>query len=336
MPLVTKDLKRKHELMAESPFVFLRATFYRWMQWWPLVCEDAAAAPKILSIGDLHLQNFGTWRDAEARLNWGVNDWDEAAMLPYTQDLVRLAVSAVLAGGSSGPTLAVKLICEAILEGYLQGLRAGGAPVVLAERHRTLREEALGSIVDAPAFWTELIGADETSRGAPLPLLRSQLPRGAHALRCVHRVAGAGSLGRPRFVLIGIWHGAFVAREAKHTAPSAAIWAQGGGKAQRGADLLGRAVRVPDPFLRIDKRWVVRRLAPDCKKIELGDFARVRDQRKVLQLMGSETANVHAHDRARVLRHLHRVSSDWLEDATKAMVPVVVKDWKDWQRHGFR
>jgi Uncharacterized protein conserved in bacteria (DUF2252) len=336
MPLVAKDLARKHDLMRESPFVFLRATFYRWMQCWPLVCEQAAAAPAILSIGDLHLQNFGTWRDAEARLNWGVNDWDEAAMLPYTQDLVRLAVSAVLAGGDAGPTLSVKIIAESILDGYAEGLLGGGSPVVLAERHRALREQALGSVVDAEAFWEELTGAERTTRGAPLTLLRSQLPRGTRVLQCVHRVAGAGSLGRPRFVLIGAWGGAFVAREAKRTAPSGAIWAQGGPKAQRGAELLRHAVRVPDPLLRINTRWVVRRLAPDCKKIELSGFRHVKDQRKLLQLMGRETANVHVRSRGRVIRHLRGAPQEWLEEATKAMVPVVVKDWKDWQRDGFR
>jgi len=81
---------------------------------------------------------------------------------------------------------------------------------------------------------------------------------------------------------------------------------------------------------------VVRRLAPDCKKIELGGFPRDKEQRKLLELMGRETANVHMRSRARVLRHLRRAPSKWLEKATKAMAPIVVKDWKDWQRHGFR
>ena len=51
-------------------------------------------APQVLGVGDLHVENFGTWRDAESRLVWGINDFDEACCLPYTQDLVRLAASA--------------------------------------------------------------------------------------------------------------------------------------------------------------------------------------------------------------------------------------------------
>jgi uncharacterized protein (DUF2252 family) len=51
------------------------------MQAWPEVCPDLAKAPKVLAVGDLHVENFGTWRDVEGRLVWGINDFDEAAAL---------------------------------------------------------------------------------------------------------------------------------------------------------------------------------------------------------------------------------------------------------------
>lgn len=89
--------KRIEKIAQSSPFEFLRATFYRWSQWWPTVCEELNDAPLVLGIGDLHVENFGTWRDAEGRLVWGVNDFDECCCLPYTNDLVRLAASARLA-----------------------------------------------------------------------------------------------------------------------------------------------------------------------------------------------------------------------------------------------
>ncbi len=58
--VVQKDLDRKHEAMAQSPFAFLRATFYRWAQRWPKACPDLALAPSVLAVGDLHVENFGT------------------------------------------------------------------------------------------------------------------------------------------------------------------------------------------------------------------------------------------------------------------------------------
>src|SRR5688500_3482257 len=141
--VVRADLRRKHELIAESPFVFLRGTFYRWVQLWPAVCAPLADAPPVLAVGDLHVENFGTWRDAEGRLVWGVNDLDEASALPYTSDLVRLATSAVLAVRDKGTAVRVRRICASILEGYAASIERGGRPVVLAERHGWLRQLAL-------------------------------------------------------------------------------------------------------------------------------------------------------------------------------------------------
>ena len=61
------DLQRKHEEMATSLFAFLRATFYRWASLWPEVCPEFAKTPKVLAVGDLHVENFGTWRDGEGK-----------------------------------------------------------------------------------------------------------------------------------------------------------------------------------------------------------------------------------------------------------------------------
>ena len=61
--VVSADLALKHTRMAEDSFQFLRATFYRWMQLWDKVCPDLARAPRVLAVGDLHVENFGTWRE---------------------------------------------------------------------------------------------------------------------------------------------------------------------------------------------------------------------------------------------------------------------------------
>jgi uncharacterized protein (DUF2252 family) len=92
-PLYQVDLSYKHRRMADpaDPFPFFRGTYYRWVRLFPAACPPLAAAPRVLAVGDLHVENFGTWRDADGRLCWGVNDFDEADHLPYTQDLVRLS-----------------------------------------------------------------------------------------------------------------------------------------------------------------------------------------------------------------------------------------------------
>src|SRR6476646_1522716 len=92
-------LDRKHGRMAEGPFPFLRATFYRWVEQWPSVCAQLAQREEdvVLAVGDLHVENFGVWRDSRERHVWGVNDFDDACELPFTNDLVRLVTSAMLA-----------------------------------------------------------------------------------------------------------------------------------------------------------------------------------------------------------------------------------------------
>src|ERR1700693_5896091 len=95
--LVAADLRRKHQAMAAAPFPFLRATFYRWVALWQEACPELTQTPHLVAVGDLHVENFGTWRDAEGRLAWGINDFDEAWIFPYTIDLARLATSVLLA-----------------------------------------------------------------------------------------------------------------------------------------------------------------------------------------------------------------------------------------------
>ena len=138
--IVPADLAFKHEQMVSGAFPFLRSTFYRWVQVFPKACPELVKAPVLLAVGDLYIENFGTWRDAEGRLIWGVNDFDEAHEMPCTLDLVRLAASAHLADGLRCQAEAAS---GAILDGYSAGLKAGGKPFVLAEDHVWLRTVAV-------------------------------------------------------------------------------------------------------------------------------------------------------------------------------------------------
>ena len=123
-----KDLRLKHTNMKADVFMFLRATYYRWAQIWPEVCPDLAKAPNVLAVGDLHIANFGTWRDIEGRLIWGVNDFDEASWLPYTNDLVRLVASANVAIDADHMALNRKDACAAVLDGYQKDSRRAAVP----------------------------------------------------------------------------------------------------------------------------------------------------------------------------------------------------------------
>src|SRR5215470_11302474 len=295
--IVKPDLVYKHEQMSESPFAFMRATFYRWLQIWKELCKVEAEAPRLLAVGDLHIENFGTWRDAEGRLIWGVNDFDECHLLPYTNDLVRLATSALLAIESEHLTIRRREACDAILDGYLEGIRSGGRPFVLGEDNVFLRDIALSKLRDPVHFWARMRGLPDFAQKPSAEVteaLELLLPAVEMSYQIKKRRAGMGSLGRPRLVAVAEWRGGLVAREAKSLLPSACVWAEGGSSGRVSySEIIARAVRVPDPFVKLHGNWIVRRLAPDCSRIELWSLPKKRDESQLLWAMAYETANIH-------------------------------------------
>src|SRR5205807_1035404 len=163
------DLAIEHERMRSAPFPFFRATFYRWAQTWADLCGKVARAPKVLAVGDLHVENFGTWRDVEGRLIWGINDFDEAWRLPYTNDLVRLATSALLAEITCEPKVAM----AAILKGYSDALAAGGRPFALAEHHVALRIMAVHRLHTPEQFWDKLLKLPDVKERPPAGAIKA-------------------------------------------------------------------------------------------------------------------------------------------------------------------
>jgi Uncharacterized protein conserved in bacteria (DUF2252) len=333
-----RHLLRKHELMKESVFAFLRATFYRWAQIWPEICPDLRLAQSVMAVADLHVENFGTWRDNEGRLIWGINDFDEAFELPYANDLVRLAASAVLAMSENQLALKLRDACEAILSGYMKGLETGGQPFVLEEDHKNLRAMAFGSRRNPRRFWKKLMCEEKVRGNVPRPvskIFEEVIPESGLRYQVLSRVSGLGSLGRFRVVAVADWSGGKIAREVKALAPSACVWARNGStKKIFYQSMLDNAVRSGDPFVQVNQTWLIRRLSPHCCRIELEDIPKKRDEYRLLYAMGWETANIHLGSRdsaAAIRRDLAKRKSSWLRDATKATVKATTHDWKEWR-----
>jgi hypothetical protein len=336
--ILERDLRRKHREMSEDPFSFLRATFYRWAQVWPQLCTDLTAAPKVLGVGDLHVENFGTWRDGEGRLIWGINDFDEATTLPYTNDLVRLCTSALIAINEARLDTPAPRACNSVLEGYTAALREGGEPVVLAERNRWLRDLAMGRLKEQRAYWERLLKLSRT-QVPPTPremsFLKQAMPEKHLPFRVAHRQAGLGSLGRQRYTALAHWRGGTIAREAKALTTSAWWWSTGKSPPIQYAQIISRAVRVADPFLQVHDGWIVRRLAPDCSRIEMKHLVGVQDDCRLLRMMGWETGNVHLgnpRQRDAIRRDLRKRRGDWLLQAARAMRNSTIEDWNDWRQ----
>ena len=342
--LVPEDLKYKHQQMKADPFLFFRATFYRWCQLWQKECPHLARGAETLAVGDLHIENFGTWRDSEGRLVWGMNDFDEAHPMSFANDLVRLAVSAVLATDSgTGFAMKTKAICEQILRGYREHLEKGGEPYVLMEKHPQLRQMALQDLREPPQFWARL---EEKTTPVPAKKVPASVRAAIAAIspamklefRSLREPKGLGSLGRQRFLAIGEENGGMIAREAKAVAPSAVLWAQGR-KGPCDNPYLNRttraAVRCHDPFYETRKGWLVRRLGPDCSRIDISELVRHHDHALLLSCMGAEVANIHLGGkkaRKRIIRNLAELPENWFLRAVEKMHQVSLADWKKFRR----
>ena len=103
-----KILTQKYIKMRKNAFGFFRGTchlFYRDLpQEWEL-----NLAPFVWICGDLHLENFGTYKGEnysgelrQRQVYFGINDFDEGGLAPCTWDITRLVTSIFLAADSLG------------------------------------------------------------------------------------------------------------------------------------------------------------------------------------------------------------------------------------------
>jgi len=341
--VVAADLTTKHEKMTESAFAFLRATYWRWSEKILEVCTEAANAPAVLAVGDIHLENFGTWTDEEGRICFGVNDYDEAAEMPYLLDLIRLAASALLA--PARPRMQSKTICTHLLNGYRQGIERPQA-WVLDRDHLWLRARLVVDEKARTRFWDRV---DKQHRkrlrkrkpeqpAKPwLDLFSGALPEPGGELVYWRRTAGTGSLGRPRWLGYGNWRGGPLLREGKALVPSAWVRAHGGAAGLRLNEIATGKYRAKDPWYAQHGHLLVRRLSPNNRKINI---ERPRDAElllhpHLLEAMGRDLAAIHlgTGDRREAVAHdLAKRKARWFRTGTEAAAAFVVREFNEFKK----
>jgi hypothetical protein len=335
--VVEKDVETKHAKMAEGPFPFLRATYWRWAETILDICPELATAPAVLAVGDIHLENYGTWRDAEGRLIWGVNDFDEAADMPYALDLVRLGASAIIGCPHFDSRAEV---CANILRGYARGLE-DPHPIVLDHDDAWLRRLVVVPNKERQHFWDKMT-ALRSPKKPPAPrylrALNDAMPQPGLPITYAPRTAGAGSLGRPRFVGMAQWRGAPVVREAKAALPSAWTRVKGrGAKTLRCYEIATGTYRAPDPWYALSDNVIVRRLSPNNRKLDAETHPLELIDKKMLRAMGRDLAAVHlglADARKEIARDLAKRKDGWLADAVKRAAMFVRGEQKEWKKAG--
>ena len=93
--------------------------------------------------------------------------------------------------------------------------------------------------------------------------------------------------------------------------------------------------RAFDPFLNVKDRFIVRRIAADSRKADLGEYADAELNGKLLHAMGFDIAAVHAAAedvRLRIRNDLAHRPVSWLYDAAKRAAASVETDFAEWAR----
>lgn len=219
-------LALKRRKMAQSAFAFYRGTgdlFYaRWLK--PLL---RIAAPSVWLNGDMHLENFGTYRGDNRLTYFDIGDFDDAARGPAVIDLLRFAAGIILAAPQLGLARKdAKALAGHGLARYRAAL-ADGKPRWLERRTATgaigdlLRDLERRSQADLLEKRTVLkngkrrlrfdtgkaIKLGKVEASAIIQAIARFARRRAHpeffeVLDVAQRVAGLGALGRLRYVAL--------------------------------------------------------------------------------------------------------------------------------------
>jgi uncharacterized protein (DUF2252 family) len=222
-------LQLKYKKMRSSAFAFLRGSCHLFYAGLPIT-GVLAAAPLVWCCGDLHLENFGSYKADDRLVYFDINDFDEAALAPASWDLVRLLSSIDVAVTEMGiKRKDVQTLCAAFLNAYIAALAKGKALWVDRDNAQGL----VGVLLDGLRQRGRRLFLDErapraTGKNKPRQLRidgqkalpasdaqRAQVSQFMHefaksqakpeffeALDIARRVAGVGSVGLDRFVIL--------------------------------------------------------------------------------------------------------------------------------------
>ena len=126
-------LAMKYARMRTSPFVFLRGTCHLFYERLPgaNVLDDA---PHVWICGDMHLENFGSYKGDNRLVYFDNNDFDEACLAPVPYEIVRLLTSVLVGAADLKLSRAEALaLCHTALDAYSTALAFGKSRWIEAE-----------------------------------------------------------------------------------------------------------------------------------------------------------------------------------------------------------
>jgi uncharacterized protein (DUF2252 family) len=222
-------LAMKYSLMRASAFAFFRGTCHLF---YARVRNRGHGgvidkAPPTWICGDMHLQNFGSYKGDNGLVYFDINDFDEACLAPCLYEFIRLLTSVLVCAEDLHISRAQALaLCHAAVDAYGAALRNGHARWIEPELAEGMVRELFDSLhqrtrVDHLNRRTDLNGKkrtlkidgkkalaiDKQSRDAVMAFMSDfassqSNPDFYRPLDVARRIAGTGSLGVDRYVIL--------------------------------------------------------------------------------------------------------------------------------------
>ncbi len=124
-----KLVRKKYSKLADDAFSFFRGTCHLFYHDLPTVLT-VKTPPNVWICGDVHLENFGTYKGDDRQIYFGINDFDESALAPCTWDLARLSTSIFLAADNLNLDRVVAIgLVQSYLTSYSTALSVGKTTV---------------------------------------------------------------------------------------------------------------------------------------------------------------------------------------------------------------
>lgn len=370
-------VRRKYEKMANDSFTFFRGTCHLFYEDWPLQ-TPLNDAPKTWICGDLHIENFGTYKGNNRLVYFDINDFDEAVLAPCTWDITRLVTSSLVGAksykvsDSEALALAFHLLdtyCDALSQSkalWIERDVSEGLIRELIDKSKIRkREDLLKKYAVNKNDQFELSNPEKSSKHV-LPINAEErnlaealfeqfthhehFPEAVDLLDAAFRIAGTGSLGLPRYILLIQTEGKQRLLDIKQARSSCLLshlqipqpaWSN---EAQRIITLQSRMQAIAPALLMPlhygEHSYVLRELQPSEDKVELQDVT-FQEQTEAIQSMAQIAAWNHLRGSGQQgsatideLVEFAKQSSwrDAVMHYARQYSQQVEDDWKEWRQ----
>lgn len=225
-PLLQDMVQVKYALMRQDLYRFFRGTchlFYDRLS----KEKDIPFSPVTWICGDLHLENFGSYKGDNRLVYFDLNDFDEAVLAPASWELIRIVssifiafdtigierkkalnmaklflrvYSQVLAGGKAyyiEPKTATGIVCT-----FLKAVSKRGQKVLLKKRTVVKKKKRVLKVSKKHRPLDPVLKAELFEHLNEWVANNSGRPYNYEVVDAVFRIAGTGSLGLKRYLLL--------------------------------------------------------------------------------------------------------------------------------------